>query len=221
MKYEIIIAGLLIAFSCTKDRGGFVPIITGQGGRIPVEIQKDLYDKTGKNPSQATVEKWSEKEKRTKKIKLRGVVVLDLAEEVATETVRGMSKEISDRGYYPHLTNLHFDKEMKALNDLVIVKGYDKYDLLKLYDVSGVNYDVSNEDVISQIKKWERYMEIKIEAFDNDRFEGRITRNNYSIEKLAEENYRLCPDVIDQGYESRDELEKALRSEKFIWCWWD
>ncbi len=41
------------------------------------------------------------------------------------------------------------------------------------------------------------------------------------ISKFTDEVYKFCPDVIDQGYESMNEMVKDYNNNKYFWLWWD
>lgn len=223
MKYIFTILALFFLLSCAEQEQQFLPVQIAPGNQIPIELQKKLFDQIKKNPVQLEVGNWIKKGKEFKKISrpINGVIFKGVYEDKARQIIKSESGKLKAQGYYIYLTNLNFDKAFRSLRDIAIVKGYDKYDLLKIYDVSGPNYDITNQQVIDQIKSWEKYIKIDFIAFEFDRFEGRIRSINYDISRLAKENYKLCPDVIEQGYETMDKLEKGLQNEKYIWCWWD
>ena len=41
------------------------------------------------------------------------------------------------------------------------------------------------------------------------------------MDAFANEVYEFCPDAVDQGVGSIDELKKAITEMQGLWLWWD
>ncbi len=223
MTFVLTFLCALILITCKARKPEFVSVTNGAGTAVNTETQRSLYELTGRNPEQLTVMRWEETDGQydEKEVPLNGVVYKGVYEKRAMDIIKSNYGEFDKRGYTLFLTNLSFDDEWKVMYDLAVAKGYSAHDLLELYQVSGPNYDITNEQVIEQIKKWEEHMTFRFITFDLDRFDALITSMDYDIRKLAQENYDLCPDVIEQGYDEMDELVKGLNQSKLLWCWWD
>lgn len=201
----------------------FVPLETEAGKSIPIELQRRYFDLTGKNPEKVTV--WVVKtENGTRKgkyVDLNAVRYPAIDEKKAIDLVRSNIQDLEKSGYIAYSTNFDFKLKgwVRSL-DLVVAKGYDKFDILKIYNTSGSNNVVSNDLVVSQIRDWEEKMELVFDQIDEDMFGAYIVSFRYDYNKLADENIKLCPDVIDQGYGSREKLIEGLK-ERELWCWWD
>ncbi len=202
----------------------FNAVSIGPGAEIDPNIQKFVFDQTQKNPTPLVVESdvfdengnWA-----IRRNELRGVIYLALPEEISDQLIRSIRNNWKNLGIGAHKTNLSFDDNWNPIYDLAVVKGYTDYELLEIYYVSGVNYDITNEKVLSQIRKWQESIDMYFVTFDDSRFEAVITDFKYDFTKLAQENYDLCPDVIEQGYGSMEMLIKGLKESNYLWCWWD
>ncbi len=214
----LILAFLLSA--CTKQQQSFIPVQGLGGSAVDSKVQQDLFLKTAANPKQLMISTWDD-DGGEGRAELNGVVFADIFEEKAKRILDADYDHLKALGYKIFLTNLHFDNKLRSQWDVAVVKGYSDLDLLRKFGVSGPNYDITNAQVVAQAREWQKRMKLEFVAFENDRFEAKIVSSNYDVNRLADENYKLCPDVIEQGYGTREELLKGLREEKYLWCWWD
>jgi hypothetical protein len=223
IRLGILLACVLVLVACKSRRPEFAAVANGAGAAVDVETQRYLYEQTGRNPEQLTVMQMEEDggSYDEKEVNADGVVYKDIYEKKAQNIVERDGPELEKKGFALFVTNMHFDKKMKPKHDLAVTKGYSADDLLALYQVSGPNYNITSDQVIAQIKKWEEHMTLRFVAFENDRFEAKITSMDYDVRRFAQENYDLCPDVIEQGYGDMEALIRGLSTEKLLWCWWD
>lgn len=140
---------------------------------------------------------------------------------VAREIVQKYSDNFISDGNYIFLKNLDFDDNWNSLYDVTIVKANNQYDVLKIMNTEGVNYDVTNEQVISKIKEWDEKVGLKIIVADVSRIEAYISKLPNDLDEFTQEVYELCPDVIEQGYGDMDEMIKDYKTNKYFWMWWD
>ncbi|MDO1500094.1 DUF4253 domain-containing protein [Winogradskyella maritima] len=122
---------------------------------------------------------------------------------------------------YLFLTNLDFDDSYKSYYDIVIAPISDQFDLIKFIGTEPVNYDLSNQDVVEWFRKKNTEFDFDIIVADFDRIETIIKSEPKSYEKLGNEIYEFCPDVIDQGHSDMNELIQHLKKNKHMWFWWD
>ncbi len=226
MKHLLSYLALLLACFTLSPllADSFIAVSTVPGAEIETKLQKFVFEQTGQNPRPLIVEtdildesgSWA-----IERNEMRGVIYHSLPGKTADSIIESIRGKWKAQGYSSYKTNLSFDDSWSALYDLAIVKQYSDYELLKIYDVSGINYDITNEKVIDQIQAWRKGIDIYFVTFDHSRFEAKIIGLNYDTKTLAKENYELCPDVIEQGYDSMENLIRGINQTKLLWCWWD
>lgn len=97
----------------------------------------------------------------------------------------------------------------------------DPYEIMKLAETNGANYDIQSAEIIEQYKKWDTAFGIRPFAIGFDFCECEIINKDIDYKKLATEIYQFCPDVVDQGTETLGALEEELRRTGSIFLWWD
>jgi hypothetical protein len=97
----------------------------------------------------------------------------------------------------------------------------DPYEIVKYAGTSRANYDVTTDDIISNFKQWNTAFGIRLVSIGFDFCEGEIQDKNLDYKKLAAEVYEFCPDVVDQGTETVERLEKEIKETGRILLWWD
>jgi hypothetical protein len=102
-----------------------------------------------------------------------------------------------------------------------ILKGTDQYEILRIMHTDGDDYDISNEDVIERLKEWEKSSPFDILGADNDWVEIEFKTLPKDLKAFVEEVYDFCPDAVDQGPGSVDDLIKEIQQTKRLFLWWD
>jgi hypothetical protein len=57
--------------------------------------------------------------------------------------------------------------------------------------------------------------------FTSDWAEANFIQKPTNMTKFAQELYEFCPDVVDQGAGSIEELEKEMNAFDILYLWWD
>lgn len=104
---------------------------------------------------------------------------------------------------------------------LTVVAAQGPWEVLKIQHTDGANFDLTNEQVILRLQEWDRRVGLHLLGAGLDWAEFSIARLPEPIRPFAEEIYKFCPDIVDQGVGSVDELEKALRKDRTLYLWWD
>lgn len=71
---------------------------------------------------------------------------------------------------------------------------------------NGINCEITNDDVIKQLTKWDEQFSICVSEIEADRITIHFENLPDELETLANEIYDFCPDVIDQGYGCMDDM---------------
>ncbi|WP_141533750.1 DUF4253 domain-containing protein, partial [Bacillus cereus] len=82
---------------------------------------------------------------------------------------------------------------------IAIIQGNGQFDILTIQQTNGVNYEVSNIDVIFKLRKWnDRYPFIMIGA-DHERVDAifSVLPTDEEMQSLAQEMYEFCPDIVE------------------------
>lgn len=151
-----------------------------------------------------------------------GVQIPFVKDVTARKIVRDYLPKFFPSGHYIYLKNLDFDENFQnSYYDIAIIKCKDQFELIKFAQTNGLNYDVTNEHVIDKLKKWNSVSPFIIVTADEDRIEADFIELPTDLESFAKDIYEFCPDVIDQGAGSEEDLIKYFKTEKSFWLWWD
>jgi len=102
-----------------------------------------------------------------------------------------------------------------------VLKGTDQYDILRVMNTNGDDYDISNQDVIERLKEWEKSSPFDIIGADNDWVEIEFKTLPRDLKSFAEEVYDFSPDTVDQGPGSTTELANDIQQTRRLFLWWD
>lgn len=105
--------------------------------------------------------------------------------------------------------------------ELVVGPGTSQFDILRIAASDAVNFNKETEDLIRQIQLWDKAYGIDIFQAETDTIQFRFIKIPADLKKFAEEAYEFCPDIVDQGVGSIDELAKSIGSTGKLLLWWD
>jgi hypothetical protein len=98
----------------------------------------------------------------------------------------------------------------------------DQFAALRKADTNGDNYDISTEDIISRLKKWQKICSFRVGKVDYNTVTLTFDELPKDIKTFVRDAYGLCPDLV-QIDEALDlpALEKQLPKTKKLMLWWD
>lgn len=217
-----LLFGILFLASCTGINSKFEHIdpnglqidsvllstIANDIEKLPVKLHREVYnyDKEGNE---------------THYFLTKGVVFQSVSEQKAHAIFDKYSDKIIAGNNYLFLTHLDFDETFNSLYDIVIIEGNDPFKIIEQIGTNGVNYDVYNQDVIQQLKAWNQEVAFKFIVIDVARIHAYMGKQPQDIKQFTSEVYEFCPDVIDQGYGSMEEMITDYQENKYFWLWWD
>ncbi len=102
-----------------------------------------------------------------------------------------------------------------------ILKGTDQYEILRLMQTNGDDYDITNEDVIERLMEWEKRYPFDILGAGNDWVEIEFKSVPADLKAFAQEVYDFSPDVVDQEMGSIEELIRQIKSTKRLMLFWE
>lgn len=129
-------------------------------------------------------------------------------------------KRFNDKGHsiYVFEQNFGIDNEK---DKVAIVNTADKYEILRETATDGINYDIDNDSVISIIKTFDAKYELTLTGAGLDWCQFSIGKEPTNWNVMAKEVYEVCPDVVDQGTGTVEDLAKELEEFKTLYLWWD
>ena len=105
--------------------------------------------------------------------------------------------------------------------ELVVARGQTQFDILRAARSDAVNHCMETEDLISQLQDLHKRVGIDIFQAEADTVQFEFLNAPKEPEKMAEELYELCPDIVDQGCGSVNALARGLRESRLVLLWWD
>jgi hypothetical protein len=104
---------------------------------------------------------------------------------------------------------------------VAIVNTADKYEILRETATDGINYDIDNDSVISIIKYFDAKYDLTLTGCGYDWCQFNIGKAPSNWNVMAKEVYDVCPDVVDQGTGTVEDLAKELEEFETLYLWWD
>ncbi len=150
-----------------------------------------------------------------------GVVFRFIAENKAHLIFEKFHKKVVSGGNYLFLSNMDFDKSYNTYFDIVIINCSDPFKVIELVGTDGVNYDLYNDDIINKLKEWDKVVGFEFEVIDVSRIQAYISKLPKDVPKFTADIYEFCPDVINQGYGSMEEMISDYKQNRYFWLWWD
>ena len=119
---------------------------------------------------------------------------------------------------YIYLTNLRVDTLKNSLYDIAISKAVTQFDVLKKVGTNSKNQDISNEQILKNLKLWNEENHFEIIAIDKNRIEVSLHKpywqKQWDVEKFVNQLYELWPEVVDSSYGSKQKMVDYLISHK-------
>ena len=112
------------------------------------------------------------------------------------------------------------DPSVKGV-ELVLARGNDQFDIVRLAATDGTNYAISTEDIVRRLKAWDQAFGIDIWQAETDTIQMDMKSQPKNLRKFSRELYEFCPDIVDQGVGDLESLEEELREQQTIGLWWD
>jgi len=105
---------------------------------------------------------------------------------------------------------------------LVVLPTRDWSAALAVMHTSAGNYGMSSGDIASWMKNLETTQPFELEHISHSTLSGRFLTPIADPARLAEEMYRFCPDIVDQGCGSVARLARELdKPNARLFFWWD
>lgn len=125
-------------------------------------------------------------------------VSFNVPEEQAEEVVINLQYQVKGLGYLAFINERDFQSRNNS--SIGIIKSEDPFEILKIFQTNGENYEISNEDVVSTLKQWNNRYPFTIIGAGLDWVEVVFVEEllNQEMEVFAQEIYKFCPDIAEQ-----------------------
>lgn len=150
---------------------------------------------------------------------LNGLVFTETNEK-SYDLVLSLKDKFKSKGYSIFLLENNFNINNKP-DCLGVLKTTDKYEVLNQIATDGINYDITNDSLISIIKTFDKQYSLELIGASGDWCEFIIHNEPQSWMKFAEEVYKVCPDIVDQGTGTVEALADEMKETKRLYFWWD
>lgn len=104
---------------------------------------------------------------------------------------------------------------------LLLLPTSDRYQSLAVMGTSGVNYGIGPGYLMEWLENLEKRHPFALLAVGHNLLAGRFRNIEQDATGLAQEMYELCPDIVEQGTGSVQELASSLAEEGRFLLWWD
>lgn len=152
-------------------------------------------------------------------IRHNGLVVYE-ENSASYNLVLSLKDKFTSKGYSIFLLENNFG--IKGELDMIgILKTTDKFEVLSIVHTDGINYDIDNDSLISIIRHLDNKYSLDLIGASGDWCEFVIKQEPDSWQALAQEAYKICPDIVEQGTGTVKALEDELKRTGTLYFWWD
>lgn len=115
---------------------------------------------------------------------------------------------------------LHEENPKNVQVELVIAKGLDQFEILRLAQTDGVNYALTTEAIIAVLRTWDKEFGIDILHATTDQIRFGFKTLPKDRLAFARRAVKFCPDLL-QTYPTVPAIAVAIYRSKELDIWWD
>jgi hypothetical protein len=189
--------------------------------RFDTTIIQDIraYNTNKIEPFHYSLGKFIEKDREIESdpIFLRGLVFNEQNSK-SYDIVFALKDNFLKKGYSIFLLESNFGNK---LDNIAILNTIDKFSILKQIATDGINYDITNDSLISIIKNFDKKYSLELIGASGDWCEFIIHNEPKNWIEFAKEAYKVCPDIVEQGAGTIQALAEEMKKTKRLYFWWD
>ncbi len=136
----------------------------------------------------------------------------------ALDAVRELQGIVKGKYAFQIEMNLNIGDEK---DKIAIIAANNQFDLLRIMQIQGNDFQIGNDKIIEWFHKWANQFEYQIVGVGIDFIMADILKPPKDYDTLAKEIYSMCPDVVDQGTGTIEDLAKEMKESKLLYFWWD
>jgi hypothetical protein len=149
--------------------------------------------------------------------KYQGISTSIKGRKQAREIVDQLKRDLLKKGYLPFYT----ESASRDAWEIGVIKTDNHYQLFDIKPTSATNYGLSTKDIIIKLKEWEEESAFQISFIDFNSLELVFHKLPEDLSGFARRVKHFCPDIIEQGTGSVEELEEIMKASKRLFLWWD
>lgn len=225
----LLIVALVIALGCNSRKNSSDYLLTRKEKAIfdslqlDTTIMKDIRAHfTGEiEPFHYSLGKIIEGDKEIEADPIyRKGLVLELEGIKAFNLVILLKNDLRKKGYSIFLLENNFNIRNKP-DRVGILQTADKYEVLKQVGTDGINYDITNDSLITIVKNLDKKYSLELIGASGDWCEFFIHNEPENWVDFGNEIYKICPDIVDQGAGSVEAMVEEIRKTGRLYFWWD
>ena len=227
--YLILATILTLTFGCKSQTKAEDYTLTSKEKNICATLQidtsiiKDIrqFNKNEVEPFHYSLGKLITKDGETESdpIFLKGLVISE-SNLKSYDLVFSLKDNFKQKGYSIFVLENNFNLSNK-LDNIGILKTTDKYTILKQIATDGINWDITNDSLLTIIKTFDKKYSLELICASGDWCEFIIHNEPKNWLEFASEVYKVCPDVVDQGAGTVQLLAEEMKRTKRLYFWWD
>lgn len=136
------------------------------------------------------------------------------------ELILKLKNDFKTKGYTIFLLKNNSDINNEP-DHIGVLKTTDKYVVLKHINTNGLNWNITNDSVIKIIKEFDNKYKLELISASSDGCEFIINNEPQDWTEIAEELNKSCPDYVEQGWATIEEIAAEMKKSKRIPFWWD
>ena len=148
-----------------------------------------------------------------------GGVSFDVPHNKVEAGLRQAHTDLLSKGFYLFRYEQNFDINGKA-DKVGLLPTTDFYAVMAVMETNGDNYGIGTAGVIAWMKELQQEQPFILTGIGFDYLEGHFTGTVKDPSALAKRMYQFCPDIVDQGTESVNNLARELEKGA-LYFWWD
>ncbi|MEN2413250.1 DUF4253 domain-containing protein [Flavobacterium mesophilum] len=216
MKQKLLIAtlGLFLLFGCgQKNNLTQAENDLAKKTNFDADLLSELKDLTKSNLKQLPA---IDQETGEISDKLYDGIYSETTEDQAVNFVKKLKSKFREKGY---LIFVFEDNDNK--NSVAVIKGTDDLDIIRYRRTDGINYDLDNLKVVTKIADWKAKYGLIVIGSGRDWVHIEFDKLPSDLDAFAKEVYAFCPDSVDQGVGTLENLKPAIKEMNGLWLWWD
>jgi hypothetical protein len=152
-------------------------------------------------------------------VEVKGGVSFNVSQDKVEAALRNAHKDFLARGFYLFRYEQNFKIGGKPDN-VGLLPTSDPYAVMAVMDTNGDNYNIGTDGVIAWMRELHQEQPFILTGIGFDYLEGHFTGPVKDPEALAKRMYQFCPDIVDQGVGSVNDLARELQKGT-LYFWWD
>lgn len=145
-------------------------------------------------------------------------IAVPVPDDKTERVLADLRKRLEPLHYTPYVVEINGPIKM---NKIGVLKGTDQYEILRIMRTDGVDYDISNQDVIERLKEWEKASSFRVIGAGEDWVEIEFKILPKDLKSFVHEVTEFSPDTLMQGPRTHEKLVKEIKKTNRVRLLWD